>query len=345
MTRLRIAFIALFVVALGATPTQAQQEWSFSGVDSIDLDGVSGDVVVRQGQGSEILIVLDESVRPADAFRGTAEQRGSTVFVEEDWGGGNSRGSVEWTLVIPASMEPEIRIDTASGRLEASGVQARFEFDSASGYIRLDDMTLLEGSSFDTASGDIALTDVVIGDDVDFDTASGDIVLTDVVIGDDVNFDTASGDVEITGVRTGAGFDASTASGNVRIERSEGVLRGSSASGNVHVIETALTGPSKFSSASGDVTVRLTALPEYELEASSASGDVRFDAAFGNDFTLVMTKREDRGRINSPFEPTSEETFRRNNRQYVRQTVERGSGGPEIRLSTASGSIEVRNRR
>ena len=325
MRRLRIAFIALFVLALGATPTQAQQEWSFSGVDSIDLDGVSGDVVVRRAEGSEIRIMLDENVRPADAFLGTAEQRGSTIFVEEDWAGGSSRGSVEWTLLIPASMEPEIRIDTASGDLEASGVQAHFDFDTASGDIRLDDMTLLEGSSFDTASGDIVLTDVVIGDDVDFDTASGD--------------------VELTGVRAGAGFDASTASGNVRIERSEGVLRGSSASGNVRVTETALSGPSRFSSASGNVTVRLTALPEYELEASSASGDVRFEAGFGSDFTLIMTKREDRGRIDSPFEPTSEDTFRRNNRQYVRQTVERGSGGPEIRLSTASGSIEVRNQR
>ena len=66
-------------------------------------------------------------------------------------------------------------------------------------------------------------------------------------------------------------------------------------------------------------------------------------AGFGGDFMLIMTKREDRGRINSPFEPTSEDTFRRNNRLYVRQTVERGSGSPEIRLSTASGSIEVRN--
>ena len=186
-------------------------------------------------------------------------------------------------------------------------------------------MTLVEGSSFDTASGDIVLTDVVIGDDVDFDTASGD--------------------VELTGVRAGAGFDASTASGDVRIERSEGVLRGSSASGDVRVIETVLTGPSKFSSASGSVTVQLTALPDYELEASSASGDVRFHVPFGNDFTLVMIKREDRGRIDSPFELTSEEAFRRNNRPYIRQTVERGSGSPEIRLSTASGSIEVRNGR
>ncbi len=40
MTKLRIAFIALFVLALGATPTQAQQEWSFSGVIASTSTGI-----------------------------------------------------------------------------------------------------------------------------------------------------------------------------------------------------------------------------------------------------------------------------------------------------------------
>ena len=64
----------------------------------------------------------------------------------------------------------------------------------------------------------------------------------------------------------------------------------------------------------------------------------------GDDFTLIMTKREDKGRIDSPFEPTSERTFQRNDRTYIEQTVVRGSGVPTIALSTASGSIQVRNR-
>ena len=80
-----IAAVAVVVSCTVGESSVPQQEWSFSGVDTIDLDGVSGDVVVRQGRGSEIRIMLDENVRPADAFRGTAEQRGSTIFVEEDW--------------------------------------------------------------------------------------------------------------------------------------------------------------------------------------------------------------------------------------------------------------------
>jgi DUF4097 and DUF4098 domain-containing protein YvlB len=156
--------------------------------------------------------------------------------------------------------------------------------------------------------------------------------------------DTASGDVELMRVTAGPGFDASTASGHVRIEQSDGVLEGSSASGRVRVIDSRLTGPSEFSSASGDVAIELSSPLEHSLRASSASGDVTFNGVFGADFTRVMSKRKDRGRIDSPFEATSEEEFTQNDRVYVRQTVVRGSGEPRIELSTASGSIRVRNR-
>lgn len=71
---------------------------------------------------------------------------------------------------------------------------------------------------------------------------------------------------------------------------------------------------------------------------------MRLEAGFGSDFTLVMAKRTDRGPFDIPFEATSEEVFERNERPNVRRTVVRGSGGPEIRLSSASGSIRVRER-
>ena len=316
-----MALIAGLSVATvnGAQPAQ----WSFDGADRIELEGVSGDIVVRAGRGSQIEIEIVEDVSPENAFRAEVERDGTTVRAREEWSR-RGRGSVEWTLVVPADRVTAIVVETASGDLRASGVEARFEFSTASGDLRLSDMTIAEGSSFSTASGDLLLTDVGVGDDVEMSTASGD--------------------VEMRGVRAGAGFAASTASGDVAIESSDGIMNASSASGNVTVDEETLSGPSSFSSASGDVTVRLNAAPGYALEVSSASGDVHLEAPFGNDFTLIMTKRRDRGSIDSPFEPTSEREFERNGRTYVEQTVVRGSGQPEVRVSTASGSVEVRNR-
>ena len=90
------------------------------------------------------------------------------------------------------------------------------------------------------------------------------------------------------------------------------------------------------------MVIRLTALPAYDLEASSASGDVRLDVGeFGSDFTLVVSKREDRGHLDVPFPYTAERTYLRNGRLYVEKTVQRGAGRPEIRLRTASGSVVV----
>ena len=312
--------------ALATAAAQGQQSsrWTLSGVERIEIEGVSGDLIVERALGPVLELALRYDVRPEGAFRGELDQQGSTVRVEEHWSGGSSRGDVDWTLSVPASLEPVIVMRSASGDLEASGVNARFRFRTASGNVSLDDMTVVSDSSFDTASGDYILTDLVVENDVEMETASGDI--------------------ELDGVRAGEGFEISTASGEVTIENSEGVLKGSSASGDVRVYETALDGPSRFRSASGHVIVRLDALRSYDLEASSASGNVRIDTAFGDHFTLILIKRADRGRMTSPFAVTSERTFRRNDRLYIEQTVSRGSGTPEIRLQTASGSSVVRDR-
>ena len=216
-------------------------------------------------------------------------------------------------------------MDTASGDLEAESLSARFEIDTASGDFVLRGGGVLTGSDISTASGDLELSNVTVDDDVDMRTASGDI--------------------DLDGVTGGRGFEFSTASGDVTIRNSTGIVEARSASGDVDVSVSELSGASRFSAASGNVTVALDAIPAHELELSSASGNVELAADFGSDFTLVMSKRQDRGRIQSPFAFTSEETYERNGQTYGRKTVVRGSGGPEIGVMTASGSVEVREGR
>lgn len=326
MHKLRVLAGLLLIAGLCAAPLQARQgqDWSFDGVDRIDIDGVSGDIIVRAGDDNAVRVMLDEDVTPQGNFRGEVDMSGGTVRIRERWEGRNSRGHVTWTLAVPADADLRVSADTASGDLEASQVNARFDFSTASGDVRLSDMTLAADSSFSTASGDLELTGVTVGDYVEMSTASGNVELTRVTASDR--------------------FEASTASGNVIIEDSEGVLQASTASGDVRVRDSRMTGDGRFSSASGDVSVTLEGTVTHDLEASSASGDVSLEAGFGNDFTLVMTRRRDRGSFDSPFDATSEEEFERNGRTYVRRTVVRGSGGPEIRLSTASGSVRVRQR-
>jgi DUF4097 and DUF4098 domain-containing protein YvlB len=271
-------------------------------------------------------------------------QRGSTVDIREVWGGNRSRGSVRWTIYLPSGND-RIRViwDTASGDLGVEGVAVNLKFDTASGDIDLTGVTLANGSTFDTASGDITLRDMTVSDDCNFDTASGDITLDEVTVGAGCGFDTASGDVELTRVTATTPSSFSTASGDVRAIGCTGTFDLSTASGSVRLSDCELTGPGEFSSASGDVHVRIARLPAHDLSVSSASGDVEFQADdFGRNYTLVMIARKDRGRIVCPMNYTTEEEFERNGRTYLRKIVQVGSGGPEIRLSTASGSVVVR---
>lgn len=325
MTVLRIGSLFTTSLVLIAAPALGQQEreWTYSGVDRVEVDGVSGDVVVRPSESSGVRVRLQADVRPRDAFKWEVEERGSSVSLRERWGSGRSEGRVTWIIEVPRSTGPEIEMRSSSGDLELSGVVARVRFRSSSGDVRLEGATIRSGSKFDTSSGDFFLTDIEVGDDVELDTSSGDLDIIRVTAGRDFRFDTSSGDV--------------------LIEDSRGVLEGSSSSGDVRVRNSELDGPSRFESSSGNVFVHLPLLPSQGLEASSASGDVRLEIGdFSDDFTLELTKREDRGRIDVPFEISSEKYFFRYDQRYVEKTVKRGSGRPLVRLRTASGSIVVR---
>ena len=112
---------ALVAGAAVTAPAVAYSEdtWTFKGISVIEIDGISGDVLVRSGKGSGLVVTLEQDVRPADAFEGTVDEDGSTLRLKEKWGRGRSSGHVNWTLEIPPSFVPMIEIDTSSGSLEA----------------------------------------------------------------------------------------------------------------------------------------------------------------------------------------------------------------------------------
>ena len=302
------------------------EEWEFSGVLKIKVKGISGDVILRPAEGHTGVVELRGDVRPHRNFQPIVEQDGETLHIREKWRGNNSRGHVEWTIFLPdQSNPPSIRINNASGDLDCSKIAAWIDFETASGDIVLSEVELGEGSDFNTASGDYIIEDMTVTEDVDFSTASGNFRLEDLTIEEGCRFSTASGDIKS------------------RYCKCMGDVEMSSASGDVVIRDTELLGFSEFSSASGDVSLYFKNLPRHDLSAGSASGRVTFEADdFGDDFTLVLIKREDRGRISCPFEYDYEETFE-DYHLYEKRVVERGSGKPEIELRTASGRVIVRN--
>jgi DUF4097 and DUF4098 domain-containing protein YvlB len=320
-----LAVVCLLAGTITLPALAATEEWEFSKVTRIKIDGVSGDVTLRPAKGSTGLVVLDSNVKPSENFRGEVEQQGKTLRIEEKFRGGSSSGNVDWTIYLPQNGSPiKISIDNASGDLDCYDVNVHLDFNTASGEIRLSRVELVGGSSFDTASGDYEFENLTITEDTRFSTASGDYILRNLEIGADCEFSTASGDIEITECKCAEGVKFSTASGDVLVEESE------------------LMGQADFSSASGDVSVYLKTIPDDDLSASSASGDVILDIEdFDGDCTLILIKRQDKGRISCPFEFDEEETFR-DHHVYEKKTVHIGRGGPVLELRTASGKVKVK---
>jgi DUF4097 and DUF4098 domain-containing protein YvlB len=323
---LLFVLLSLLVVCVSSDLYGGVEKWEFSGVTRIRIKGISGDVVLRPAQGRTGLVELRENVRPSNSFRPEVEQDGATLYIREEWHGNTSRGDVEWTLFLPEQSEMiNVRINNASGNLDCRNV-----------FVQID---------YETASGDVVLSEMRLGDGSDFNTASGDYIIEDMTITEDVGFHTASGDFELENLIIEEGCRFSSASGNVNCQycTCKDDVEMSSASGDVIIRNTELQGWSTFGSASGDVSIHLDRLPEYDLSAGSASGRVDFQVDdFGDDFTLILIKREDKGRISCPFRYTDEETFE-DYHVYEKKIVRRGSGRPEIELRTASGRVVVKD--
>jgi len=324
-----IMLVTLVFVLVGCVSGMAWsefEEWEFSAVTRIKVDGVSGDIIIRPADGNAGLVELRADVYPRRSFRPEVEQDGNTLYVKEKWRGESSSGDVEWTIYLPERAEPpRIWISNASGDLDCRSITARIDLETASGDIVLSRVKLEEGSELNTASGDFVIENMTVTEWAEFSTASGDFELEDLTMEEGCRFSTASGNIKCRDCRCMEDVELSSASGDVIIR------------------DTELLGFSEFSSASGDVSLYFGHLPKHDLSASSASGKVLLEVAdFGDDFTLILIRREDRGRISCPFDYTSEETFE-DYHIYERKTVKRGSGWPEIELRTASGKVIVRD--
>ena len=143
-------------------------------------------------------------------------------------------------------------------------------------------------------------------------TASGDISVTGVA--GDINAKTASGDITIKDVE--GKVTATAASGDVKVLGIAGTVSASTASGDVEVELTRVSSDAdlKFSSASGDVTVKAPAQLDAQVEMSTASGSLK------TDFPLTIEDREGHGK---------------------KATGQLGSGAVKLKISTASGDVQL----
>lgn len=233
-----------------------------------------------------------------------------------------SRPRAEVHLLIEAPRALAFSLLSASGDIDARGAFASLEARAASGdivFAGLDarlhtssgDVTVLAGRrvSVTTSSGDCTADSVTAA--FSYESASGDLTLG--AASDSVRVRTSSGDIAIQ--RAARGLDGEATSGEFEVAEAGGRIRLATASGGISLGAIAPFSGLEASTSSGDLTVRLPRGTRAQLDARTSSGSIDCSIPI----TLEQSgRRQLAGRI--------------------------GSGGPPIRLTTASGDIVVMNK-
>jgi DUF4097 and DUF4098 domain-containing protein YvlB len=317
MRKLHQLSIVAIVAIVSVGHLFAQEEKmhnTFQGIRKVQVKTTSGDCEIRQGTSDEVVVDVAFNVRPENSFEPEMRERGGVLKIKERWLGSSS-GRVIWTLTVP--QETEVEFSTASGELLIEGLNSAIEASTASGDIEVIDS---KGNfDFSTASGDISLQEV--RGEIDLSTASGEIKANKI-----------EGEIEL-----------STASGDIDIRNSKGRFDLGCASGEIEARDIVLEDESSFSTASGEVEVQLAQTSKYDIELSSASGDVTLDYQ-GNEVKgyFEFTARKTRGRITSPFDFDKEEEYGRNEHIYVRKSFTKDDSEPKVYLETSSGRVTLK---
>ncbi len=346
LCRCLLAGLLVVMVAYGTAVAGGKVEtFTFEDIHSIDIETVSGNITITPGKTDKLTVELINDLDDPEQLDPELEAEEGELSIEENFTGNRVRGKTHWTVYLPKTARlRSIECSTASGDMLFEGFDVDFiETESASGEVSINSLTAKE-LELSTASGAIILDDCKV-DFVKVSSASGKIAANSVRA-KEIDLSTASGKIVVEDCEAKT-IETSSASGKISVGAvTTEELELSTASGRIVVEDSDIKELVEASCASGDVQIYLSRLPSKHLRASSASGDVDLEVPqFGDNFTMTLTKRANRGKIKCPFEYTEKETLRlhRHDKHLTdRYLVKRGEGGPDIKLSTASGTIRVK---
>ncbi len=275
---------------------QFQKDLTVNGTVDLEVATGSGDIHVRNGSASTVHIVghihisswgsNDEEKVKRIEDNPPVQQMGSLVKIGKI-DDPELRRHVSISYEITAPSNTRIVANSGSGEIDIQGFQGRL--------------------SADTGSGDVNLRD--ISAEVRSHTGSGHISAQNV--GAPFVGSTGSGDMEIA-LNSAGDVDVHTGSGQIRVDHANGSLRAKTGSGDVRA--NGVPSSNWFvQTGSGAVTLQLADATNFDLEASTGSGDLHLARAVTVQGKL--SKHEIHGKV--------------------------GNGGPKVEVHTGSGNIEI----
>jgi len=284
---------------------------------TLTLENVSGNIDVNGGSGSDVRIDAIKRARHPDADEARAilrdlvinvSERGGDVDVRTEYQRFGARrrnrdgysASVDYTVSVPR--DASVMLKSISGPVKVTNVNGELRAESISGGVVISAARKIR--TLKSISGDVQVTDSQ-SDDLTAGSTSGNVILRNVKTRI-VELQSISGDLRLTDVDADHA-EMRTVSGNVE-----------------YTGRLSRNGRYEFQSHSGNVRFIPVSSPNFSIEATTFSGDVRSD--------FPLTLQGDSQSFGRGF------AGRRQNRS-VRGTV--GSGGAMITMQSFSGNIVI----
>lgn len=299
------AALAVSATAHATIERNIEKSYTVSGAGTIHLHTGGGGIKVTSGSDGVVKVIAHEKIR-ADSDS-EADDLLKDLELTFDQSGNDVTAKAKWNRTMSGfhfGWWPPVQVS-----FEAI-VPASYAADlhTSGGGIQVGD---LSGAVFArTSGGGIELGKM--GGKVDVHTSGGGITLKEAR--ESAKLDTSGGNISVG--RVAGPAELSTSGGGIRIDSVEQSVRAHTSGGSVHAgIVGPVKGDCELSSSGGSIHVTVDKTAAFHLDASTSGGGVHADG-------LTITLKDgdhSRSRLNGDV----------------------NGGGPEVKLRTSGGSINV----
>ena len=209
-------------------------------VHGAGVQGISYVIHTRFGNSNE-----QDARREFEQYKITAYVRGDTAWIVGDWQGGRQprHCSSEFNVTVPREMAM-LKLETAGGGVEATGVAGRLEAESGGGNLHIDDIG--GGANIETGGGNVDVG--TVNGDLGVHTGGGSIEVHKA--NGKVTAETGGGWVEIQSCGQG-GANIQTGGNNISIHHCDGRVKASTGGGNLDLSD--IGGPVDMETGGGSI--------------------------------------------------------------------------------------------
>ena len=236
----------------------------------IKIHTSDGSVSVTGSQQSNITYTIRKRVsasseesarRQFEGMRVLVTHPGESVYFGGEGGGSWHRGSVEFNITAPRSVEI-IRAKTDGGDLQFSHLNGRVEAESGGGRVSLDDIN----GSVTTSTGGGTINVGTVNGDLGIRTGGGRVNIG--TVGGKLSASTGGESVHVENVKRDAVIE--TGGGNISVQNVAGDLRGSTGGGNIEIGSVGGT----MDVETGGGSIRITGGGTGAIKAQTGSGSI-----------------------------------------------------------------------